>query len=63
MKHFLKWVAVMAGVMIVNIIINIVCNRYNVELNSSVVSVVSTVCAIIVYDGLIRREKDKDKRE
>lgn len=63
MKHFLKWVAVMAGVMIVNIIINIVCNRYNVELNSSVVSVVSTVCAIVVYDGLIRREKDKDKRE
>lgn len=57
MKHFFKFVAVMAGIMIVNIIINIVCNKNGVDLNSSVQSIISTFCALFVYDLWIKNEK------
>ena len=43
MKHFLKGAAVMAVVIIVNMIINIVCNMNGVDLNSTVMSTTSAV--------------------
>lgn len=56
MKHFLKGAAAVVIVMIVNIIINVICNVHDVELNSKVTSMVSTICAILIYRGLTRNE-------
>lgn len=59
MKHFLKGAAAVAIVMIVNIIVNVICNINGVELNSTITSMVSTICAILIYRGLTGNEKNK----
>lgn len=63
MKHFLKGAAVMAIVMIVNMIIHIVCNMNGIDLDSTVTGTVSAVSAMIIYDGWIRNEKNKEDQE
>lgn len=63
MKHFFKAVAVMVVILIVNIIINIVCNKNGIELNSTAVTFVSTLCALLLYHGLIKNEESKDDRK
>ena len=60
MKYFLKGAAALGIVMIVNIIINVLCNRYKVELNSAVITMVSTFCAIALYHILISNEENKN---
>lgn len=57
MKHVLKGAAILAGVMVVHIIINVICNMNGVELNSTVMSMLSTVCAILIYNEWIKKEK------
>lgn len=57
MKHVLKGAAILAGVMVVHIIINVICNMNGVELNSTVMSMLSTVCAILIYSEWIKKEK------
>ena len=59
-KHLLKGVAVMVGVIVVNMIINIVCNMNGIDLNSTVVGTMSAVCAMLIYNGLIKNEQNKD---
>lgn len=63
MKHLLKGAAVMVGVIIVNMIINIICNMNGVDLNSTVQSTMSAVCAMLIYQGLIRNEKMNGEQE
>lgn len=63
MKHFLKGAAVMAVVIIVNMIINIVCNMNGVDLNSTVMSTTSAVGAVLVYNAWIKGENDKDAQQ
>lgn len=63
MKHFLKAVAVVAVVIIVNMIINIICNMRGIDLNSTATGAVSAVSAMLLYQGLIRNENKKDNRE
>lgn len=60
MKHVLKGAAVMAGVIIVNMIINIICNRNGIDLNSTGMGTMSVLCALFIYDGWIKKEKDKE---
>lgn len=65
MKHFFKGAAVVAGVTIVllvlNIIINIVCSKYGIDLNSTAQSMTSTFIgtfsAISIYNRWIKDEK------
>lgn len=58
MKNLLKGAAVMAAVMIANLIISIVCNMNGIELNSTVTGTVSAVSAILIYRGLTKNEKN-----
>lgn len=62
MNHLLKGVAVMAGVIVVNMLINIVCNMNGIGLNSTAQSTMSAICAMFIYNGLIKNEKNKDDR-
>ncbi len=63
MKHFVKAAAVMAIVIIVNMIVSIICNMRGIDLNSTVTGAVSAVSAVLLYQGLIRNENKKDNRE
>lgn len=63
MKHFFKGAAIMVGVIVVNIIINIVCNINGVDLNSSIMGTMSAVCALLIYDGCIKNEEKKESQE
>lgn len=56
MKHFLKGAVAIAITMIVNIIVHVICNMHGIDLNSIVTTVVSTICAILIYQGLTRNE-------
>lgn len=57
MNHFLKGIIVMVGIIIVNMIINIICNINGIDLNATGMSTVSSICAIFIYDRWIRNEK------
>ncbi len=65
MKHFVKGAVVVVGVtfvmMIMNIIVNIVCNRNGIDLNSTAMSMVSTfigaLSGMMIYDRWIKDEK------
>lgn len=63
MKHFFKGAAIMVGVIVVNMIINIVCNINGVDLNSSIMGTMSAVCALLIYDGCIKNEEKKGNQE
>lgn len=63
MKHFFKGVAVTAGVLIVLMVVQVFCNMYNIHLDSTVTGTTSAVCAMLLYQGLIRIEKSKDIQE
>ena len=65
MKHFFKGTVVVVGVtivmMILNIIINIVCNKNGIDLDPSVMSVMSTfigTCSgMAIYDKWSKDER------
>jgi hypothetical protein len=65
MKHFFKGAIVVAGVtiamMVIHIIINMVCSKNGIDLNSTALSMVSTFIgvfsAISIYDRWIKNEK------
>ena len=61
MKHFLKGVIVVAAVMIVSLIVHIICNMYDVDLNSTVTGTVSAVSALLIYCGWVGKEKNKEQ--
>ena len=58
MNHLLKGIIVMVGVVVINMIINIVCNQMGVDLDATVMAAPSAICAMFVYDAWIKREKD-----
>lgn len=65
MKHFLKGTIVVVGVLIVmwivDLIIHIICNKNGIDLNSTVMSMASTligsIAGISIYDRWIKAEK------
>ena len=59
MKHFLKGVAVTIVAMMVLIVINVICNVNGHELDPVSTGVVSSVGALLIYEGLIKNEKNK----
>jgi len=60
MKHFFKAVAVGVVVMIVSLVIHVFCNTHDIHLASTVTSIVSSMCSLLLYQGLIRIEKNKE---
>ena len=57
MKHFLKGAAVTVVAMIVLIVINMICNVNGHELDPVSTGVVSSVGALLSYEGSIKNEK------
>ncbi len=57
MKHLLKGIIVGAAVLIVSMVINIFCNMHDIHLDQTTTSTVSAVCAMLLYQGLIKNEK------
>ena len=60
MKHLLKGAAVAAAGLIVLMIINIFCNMHDIHLDQTATGTVSAVCAMLLYRGSTRNEKNKD---
>ena len=60
MKHFFKSVAVGVVVLIVLLVIHVFCNTHDIHLDSTVTSIVSSMCSLLLYQGLIRIEKNKE---
>lgn len=63
MKHFLKGVAAIVITMSISITINIFCNINGISVNESMSTLVTTMFAVLLYQVLIRNEKDKDNKE
>ncbi len=57
-NHLLKGIAVLAGVMAVDMIINIICNINGIDLNSMANTFVSVLCATAIYGRWTRNEKN-----
>lgn len=57
MNHFLKGAAVAAVVTIINLIIHVFCNTHGITLDPVMSGPVAVVCALLLYHGLIRKEK------
>ena len=57
MKHFLKGAVAVIIAITVNIIVHVICNMHGIGLNSTAATVVTTFCAILIYQGLIKNEK------
>ena len=60
MKHFFKGAAAVVITMTVNMIVHMICNMHGIDLNSTVTTIVSVFCAILIYQGLIRNDKNKE---
>lgn len=60
MKNLLKGAAITAIVLIVNLILNMICNKQGINLDSTVTGTVSAVSAMLIYHGLMRKEKAKN---
>ena len=56
MKHFFKGAAVTVVAMIVLIVINMICNVNGHELDPVSTGVVSSVGALLIYEGSIKNE-------
>lgn len=63
MKHFLMGAAVVAGVWIVLIVINVICNINGHELDSVVTGAMAPIIALSIYDGLLRKERLKNEKK
>ena len=60
MKNFLKGVAVTVVVLIVLFVINVLCNRYDIHLDSVSTGTVAAVSAMLIYHGLTKNDKNKE---
>lgn len=60
MKHLFKAAVVAAGILIVNMIINIICNRNGIDFNSAIQASMSAWLAVLIYEKWTRSEKDQD---
>ncbi len=63
MKHFLKGAAVTAVVLIILMVINVICNMNGINLDSVPIGVLASICAMSIYQALIRNENKKDDQE
>ncbi len=61
MKHFLKGVAVMVIVLVVSMVIHVFCEMHGIHLDTVVTGTTSSVCTLLLYQGLIRLEKNKEQ--
>lgn len=59
-NNFFKGAAVLVGIMIIDMIINIICNINGIELNSMANTFVTVFCAVTIYDRWTRNEKNEE---
>ena len=59
MKNFFKGATVTAVVLIILLIINVFCNRNDINSDSTALGTVSAVCAMLFYSGLTKRDKTR----
>ncbi|MCI8513291.1 MAG: hypothetical protein HFI93_01470 [Lachnospiraceae bacterium] len=60
MKHFLKAVAAVAIVLVISMAIHVVCEMKGIELDTVMTTIVSASFATLIYQGLIKNEKNKE---
>ena len=60
MKNIIKGIVVVAVITIVSLVIHVFCNMHGVDLNSTATGTVSALCALLLYQGLTRNEKNKE---
>ncbi len=60
MKHFIKGAAVTVVVLVVLMVIHVICNINGINLEPVPMGVISAICAMWIYQGLIRNEKNKE---
>lgn len=63
MKNFLKGAAVTAIIIIVSMAVHIFCNIHNINLDPIITGPTSSVCAMIIYNGLTKNEKNNDDQD
>ena len=59
MKRFIKGAVVVVAIWIVLVVINVICNMNGHELDSVPSGTMAAVCAMLLYRGLARNEKNK----
>lgn len=57
MKNLLTGAAIVAAIMIILIAVNVVCNRNGIELDTTGVGVASAIGAMLIYQGMTKKEK------
>ena len=60
MTNFFKGVGSAAIVLIVSMAIHIFCNMKGIQLNQVTTGTMSAICAMFLYQGLIRNEKNNE---
>ena len=59
MKHLLKGAAVTVIIIIVLMAIHVFCNMHDINLDPLMTGPTSAVCAMLIYNGLTKNEKNK----
>jgi hypothetical protein len=57
MKKFLKGTAVVAGLTVINIVVNVICNINGIDLDSTANTVGIALCAVFIYEKWTKNEK------
>ena len=63
MKNLLKGAAITVIVLVVSMVIQIFCNVKGIQIDLTISGPTSAVCAMLVYHGLTKNEKNKDNQE
>ena len=58
MKNLLKGAGVTAAIMIVLLVISVLCNMNDINLDSTMTGTMSAVCAMLIFCGLTKKEKN-----
>lgn len=63
MKHFFKGTAAVVIVLMVSMLIHVICNMKGISLEPMIISPVSAVSAVLIYQGLVSMENNNDTQE
>ena len=63
MKNLLKGAAITVIVLVVSMVIQIFCNVKGIQIDLTIAGPTTAVCAMLVYHGLTKNEKNKDNQE
>ena len=63
MNHLLKGAATTGIILIVSIAISVFCNIKDIHLDIAISGPTLAVCSMLIYNGWIKNEKNKDNQE